>query len=1195
MGEQMGEDNNVRDWLAPAYVEEVRNCLLPYAGVYGPAVERAVGYAVTGQGPEAVTQLREAVILFDEDLDDGRFLREVDATWNFRYAFPELTLLHATDDASVAFAARFLHAASPILGGVDNISPEDWALVVAGTYWSYRVKAPMAPYLAYLELLGLPEQFLLADTLGLRVSKDSLNQDVLEWPPFEDFDAYVRRHPRCWQEGLTHDNSRNVVRTFRMAKALGYGFPGLESAVFDRAISTRLDLRTEAQAFIASDPVRFEDRIREAPTHGHASSRAVAIELLERFLPPEEAISILETMRDDRSKKVQKRAQAALEILCPPDEIEDDKPTIDPLDIRIELDTPLHDDVRAAATSAYAFLKGQGVPSLDDTLRYLELGAGTPSPGWYDRWNGEDALRNLASLPNLTLVQYLRFLRWSGVLYRGSAEHLRLDSDAQWELSAFAKGRLQPPCLSEVLAAFRALGWQERGVATILAVGANVVDGWQVSRFLEFREDDLIEMWRKVETSLFGESSRDEVLPRLATFCASLPTLPDALMETLWEIALGNAITVRPHAQKALCNKVGVEARILEALKSKKQGVRAAAATWAADGQLTNAIPALHEALARERSLVARDSMLTAVDRLGGSIEPWISPERLRVHAEQGLQKGIPPKLSWFPFDSLPALEWKDGSPVDPASVCWLIVQAHALKAPAPGVQVRSVLSKLSEKSVHDLAAAVFRVWLIRDGAVKISVPVKQRSRARSAPADKGLFGTAAAVFRGLLGGDGAVQTSDTVEHAFQTGSATADKGLLGVVAAGADSDTIDQVRRYIETYYGTAQAQCFALLKMLSTIDLPDALLLLQRLARKFRTASIEWEAGQIIDEYAEARGWSKQELGDRTAPTGGLDESGRLSLSFGETKLSVELDPKSLLLVIRSANGKLRKGLPKPRVGDDDALVAQAKKQLRAARRQVKAVVADRKAAFFEAMCLERTWALPTWQQYLCAHPVMGPMCSRLVWQCDCDGKKKSFTRVEPSSFVDAHGAAFVPDADSTISLAHESTVPESIRTSWTARFEDQGIEPLFPQFGRTEAIRRVFPTYSGGLPDVKSLRVDAVLFYRRALSAGFTKGPIEDGPTICDFFFRLPSTDLVGVLTCSGIDLGLLNTIVNDIYEGLMGEAANVELEGLALCRGEGYDRESVDLETEAPPPLVVEIAASAAKAVGEELRLVRTAEG
>lgn len=55
------------------------------------------------------------------------------------------------------------------------------------------------------------------------------------------------------------------------------------------------------------------------------------------------------------------------------------------------------------------------------------------------------------------------------------------------------------------------------------------------------------------------------------------------------------------------------------------------------------------------------------------------------------------------------------------------------------------------------------------------------------------------------------------------------------------------------------------------------------------------------------------------------------------------------------------------------------------------------------------------------------------------------------------------------------------------------------------------------------------------------------------------------------------------------------ARVAFVGLALFRGENYDRESVDLVSEAPPPLVVEIAAATAKAVGEELRLVRSSEG
>ena len=1194
----MTKASNLRAWVPPAHVADVRSCLAPFMKENGALLEPLLRYALTGDGREAIEEFDSAVNPPEEEdgaieEDDwlanwsGNLLDLVESlveslvgnsgTWKtqktLRVDLLELPVFRDTDDAAVPFAARLLHAISPAL--VEHFEPwrresddtmtkaERRAYAVAKALAARRSDFPLAPYLALLDLLELPEDFVLVEALALHANKRWLAEYQKygsdPWTKFVDFLPYATRYPQCWRQAFTHKNPQVRIHALRMARRVDECLPELESMVVDCATVSRRDLRTEARGWIAEAPARFENAICVAAERKEAPRRAEAVDLVARFVPPKRALPILEAMVSDRSKKVQKKASAALAALTRREvSAEDDVSTGDRLELEIALDTPLSENVRAAIADLHSRFVGRWapVPSLDHTLRYVEVGIGEPQDNVRFAEGAEGVLRDLASLEDITLVQYLRCLRFCGLFYpatNDAATHLRV-SGPWWVIDAYAKSRPARPCLTSVVAAFEAMGWDARGVAVMLVVDELPVEGWDTAGFIEKRQDDLIEMWRNYESPLFCGGYRDEVLPRLASLCAALPSLPSPLMEAIWEAAVGSAVTLQRPAQISLEHKPGIEARILGALRNKKQGVRSVAATWAAAANLTAAIPVLHEALGREGSTIARVAMLEAIDRLGGSIDPWITPEQLRSGAERGLKKGIPAKLSWFPFESLPVARWEDGDAVDQASLHWLLVQAHALKAPAPGAQLRRVLAKLTEESREELARFVFRAWVDRDGTVEITGPG---------------------------------------QYDRKTISAIGDKGLLAVVAASGDAEWVDQARRYIDENYGYKQAQCFALLRMVAAIDVPDSLLLLQRIARRFRTDSIKQAASQIIDEYANARGWSKQEFGDRTTPNGGLDESGSFALSFGQTEFTVELDPQSLLLVIRSADGKVRKSLPKPRVQDDDDLAARAKRQLQRNRKQVKATIADRKAALYEAMCLERRWSLPTWGQYLCAHPVTGLLCRRLVWQCEHDMKKVTFTPVAPNAFIDVHGAPFVPDPDSTISLAHESNVSEPVRALWNARFEDEDIKPLFPQFGRIEAIRRVFPTYTGGLPDVKGLRVDANTFYRRALGGGFVKGPVEDGPTICEFFFRLPDSDLVGVLECSGIDLGLLNSVANTVYETLAGEAAGVELEGLALFRGQDYDRESVDLDTEAPPPLVVEIAAATAKAVGEDLRAVRTA--
>ena len=243
------------------------------------------------------------------------------------------------------------------------------------------------------------------------------------------------------------------------------------------------------------------------------------------------------------------------------------------------------------------------------------------------------------------------------------------------------------------------------------------------------------------------------------------------------------------------------------------------------------------------------------------------------------------------------------------------------------------------------------------------------------------------------------------------------------------------------------------------------------------------------------------------------------------------------------------------------------------------------------YEAMCVERTWPSSLWRQALCAHPVTGLLCRKLVWECEQEGRRTTFTVTAPNTLIDRNGAPFTLSEEGAVRLAHESIVSEEVEAAWLDYLKRESIKPLFPQFGRMKKIRRVFPTYAGGLPSVHGIEVESVKFYRRAISAGFAKGPVEDGPTICEFFFRHPSTKLVGVLSCSGVDPSLLNSLTSTLVEAFSGEPATTHLESLVIADAEDCTRNEAD-PADAPAPFVIELAAAAARAVGEGLRLVKS---
>ncbi len=69
-------------------------------------------------------------------------------------------------------------------------------------------------------------------------------------------------------------------------------------------------------------------------------------------------------------------------------------------------------------------------------------------------------------------------------------------------------------------------------------------------------------------------------------------------------------------------------------------------------------------------------------------------------------------------------------------------------------------------------------------------------------------------------------------------------------------------------------RAQIEAMLSSFSVSDDPLMIQLLLSLSRRYRTASVQNLAKQLVEQIAERNQWSSDELADRTIPTAGTKE---------------------------------------------------------------------------------------------------------------------------------------------------------------------------------------------------------------------------------------------------------------------------------------------------------------------------------
>ncbi|HEX7375696.1 MAG TPA: DUF4132 domain-containing protein, partial [Pirellulales bacterium] len=323
--------------------------------------------------------------------------------------------------------------------------------------------------------------------------------------------------------------------------------------------------------------------------------------------------------------------------------------------------------------------------------------------------------------------------------------------------------------------------------------------------------------------------------------------------------------------------------------------------------------------------------------------------------------------------------------------------------------------------------------------------------------------------------------------------------------------------------------------------------------------------EAEKYVKVVAERKGWTIDELADRTVPAAGFEDDLTLDLDYGPRKLVAHLRP-DFSIELKDENGKPLKSLPEPRKDDDPEKAKAAKKTLSTAKSDLKKLVAQQTTRLYEAMCTERDWTSGDWQTYLLRHPVVGRLCQRLVWGVH-DGTRivKTFRPLDDGTLTDENDEQFVMPADVRLRLAHGSLVSPESSAAWTRHLADYEVQPLFGQFGRPAYVLPADKQDAAALTDFEGHLIEAFKLRGLATRLGYTRGPAQDGGWFYEYEKTLAGMGLKVVLRFSG--------------NGMPEENRTVALMGLHFmptggeAAGMSFDRPGVPLG-EAPGVLLSE---------------------
>ncbi|AKJ04056.1 putative DNA-binding WGR domain protein [Archangium gephyra] len=295
------------------------------------------------------------------------------------------------------------------------------------------------------------------------------------------------------------------------------------------------------------------------------------------------------------------------------------------------------------------------------------------------------------------------------------------------------------------------------------------------------------------------------------------------------------------------------------------------------------------------------------------------------------------------------------------------------------------------------------------------------------------------------------------------------------------------------------AHARAVTGLDILATIGTDVTLIYLNGIAEKVKFKGLQEKAREKIEQIAEARGLTRDELADRLVPDLGLDDNGSLPLDFGERTFTVGFD-EQLKPFVKDATGARLKDLPKPTKKDDAEKAQAAEERWKALKKDAKAAAGLQVLRMELAMCARRRWSAETFRQFFVAHPLLIHVVRRLVWgSYTAEGKLAATFRVaEDRTFADVNEDTWTLPDDASVGLPHALELEAQTAGAWGQIFADYQLLQPFAQLGRPTYAPTAEERTGTELVRVKGLKVPTgkVLGLE---TRGWRRGPPQDAGVV------------------------------------------------------------------------------------------------
>ncbi|MBY3241978.1 DUF4132 domain-containing protein [Rhizobium laguerreae] len=608
----------------------------------------------------------------------------------------------------------------------------------------------------------------------------------------------------------------------------------------------------------------------------------------------------------------------------------------------------------------------------------------------------------------------------------------------------------------------------------------------------------LAENFAALDAALAGDGlkerwSEDFIFSWLRMF----PRLPRRYFPLVADRAVQGGVRQREFARYLLREVADLTPLITPMLTSGPETKRLAAARWLAERRDGNAIAPLRAALAKEKSVTVKAAAMSALAACGDDTSDLFAEATLLAEAEKGLASTKVDYSPFFDAENLPVLHWADGREVSAKLVKWWFARSHKLKMAGGDPMIHMALERLDRRDAERLGAAIVSAFISYD----TQRPSSEEANAYAAENAKRRY-ESSKKWRKDFTEELAFAELRREKLAIYLNSALDHRGLLALARFAPPAETTLLVKRYLREH-GKRPNQCRALIDALMANPVPQVLQLVLIASQRHKQPGMRKYAGEVITAFAEARGWTPAELGDRTMPSAGIDEDGILELPIGERLYRARLvaergknGAQELKLVLENPDGKPIASLPTPTDPEEAEEAKEGKKLLSSAKKELKQTVELQSGRLYEAMCAARIWPREDFETFLLAHPIVGRLLRRLVLAGHDDKGKiiGSFRALDDGSFTNAEDEPVKLDTFAGISIAHRVSLGEAGAKAWKTHLDDYEVQPLFEQLDR--------PVLSDEKPNAKHIddrkgwMIDNLTLRSAAEALGYVRGSVEDG---------------------------------------------------------------------------------------------------